>query len=92
MRKVVLACIFGFMATFTKGGSKQIPAEMVDNFVKSILGESPLSHLQEIDQVLAIGDGIAGFDSETKGMALNLEADNVGIVELGADRNIYEDR
>merc|ERR1712186_28217 len=60
--------------------------------------------VQETGQVLAIGDGIARvhglkniqaeemveFDSGIKGMALNLEPDNVGIVVFGNDREIKE--
>jgi len=60
--------------------------------------------LEEIGKVLAIGDGIARvhglqrvqagemveFDSGLRGMALNLEADNVGVVVFGNDRAIKE--
>ena len=59
---------------------------------------------EEIGQVLSVGDGIArvygldsvqsgelvNFESGVKGIALNLEADNVGIVVLGKDRPIVE--
>ncbi|MGL4495195.1 MAG: F0F1 ATP synthase subunit alpha [Beijerinckiaceae bacterium] len=58
----------------------------------------------EVGQVLSVGDGIARcygldnvqagemveFESGVRGMALNLEADNVGIVIFGADREIKE--
>ena len=58
----------------------------------------------EVGQVLSVGDGIARaygldnvqagemveFPDGTKGMALNLETDNVGIVIFGDDRNIKE--
>lgn len=60
--------------------------------------------LEEIGKVLAIGDGIARvhglqrvqagemveFDSGLRGMALNLESDNVGVVVFGNDRLIKE--
>ena len=60
--------------------------------------------LEEIGKVLAIGDGIARvhglqqvqagemveFDSGLRGMALNLENDNVGVVVFGNDRVIKE--
>ena len=60
--------------------------------------------LEEIGKVLAIGDGIARvyglqsvqagemveFDSGLRGMALNLENDNVGIVCFGSDTTINE--
>jgi proton translocating ATP synthase F1 alpha subunit len=60
--------------------------------------------LKEFGTVISIGDGIARvfglmkvqagemveFSSGIKGMALNLETDNVGIVVLGNDRDIQE--
>merc|ERR1712228_1107135 len=67
-------------------------------------GEKTQIDLQETGQVLTIGDGIARvhglkniqayemveFDSGIKGMALNLEPDNVGIVVFGKDQDIKE--
>jgi F-type H+/Na+-transporting ATPase subunit alpha len=58
----------------------------------------------EVGQVLSVGDGIARvfgldkvqagemveFENGTRGMALNLESDNVGIVIFGSDREIKE--
>merc|ERR1719240_1377299 len=63
-----------------------------------------VNDLKEFGTVISIGDGIprvfglmkvqAGemveFSSGVKGMALNLETDNVGIVVLGNDREIQE--
>jgi proton translocating ATP synthase F1 alpha subunit len=60
--------------------------------------------IEEIGQVLSVGDGIARvyglknvqagemveFPGQIKGMALNLENDNVGIVIFGSDTNIKE--
>ncbi len=60
--------------------------------------------LEEIGHVLEVGDGIARihgldhvqagemveFPHGIKGMALNLESDNVGVVIFGDDRSIYE--
>jgi F-type H+/Na+-transporting ATPase subunit alpha len=60
--------------------------------------------VSEIGQVLSVGDGIARvygldnvqagemveFANGVKGMALNLEKDNVGIVIFGEDREIRE--
>jgi F-type H+/Na+-transporting ATPase subunit alpha len=60
--------------------------------------------VSEVGQIISVGDGIARvygldkvqagelveFPDGTKGMALNLEADNVGIVIFGNDRNIRE--
>ena len=59
-----------------------------------------VNDLKEFGTVISIGDGIARvfgltkvqagemveFNSGVKGMALNLETDNVGIVVLGNDR------
>ncbi len=62
------------------------------------------AEVSDVGQVLSVGDGIArvyGLDSVqagemvefnggVKGMALNLEADNVGVVIFGDDRGIKE--
>lgn len=69
-----------------------------------ILGAAPKADLEETGRVLSIGDGIARvyglkniqademveFSSGLKGMALNLEADNVGVVVFGNDKLIKE--
>jgi F-type H+-transporting ATPase subunit alpha len=62
------------------------------------------AEVSEVGQVLSVGDGIARvfgldnvqagemveFESGVRGMALNLETDNVGIVIFGSDRQIKE--
>src|SRR5213083_2945071 len=62
------------------------------------------AEVSEVGTVLSVGDGIARvygldnvqagemveFDKGTKGMALNLEADNVGVVIFGSDADISE--
>ena len=62
------------------------------------------AEVSEIGQVLSVGDGIARvygldnvqagemveFPGSIRGMALNLEADNVGVVIFGDDRSIKE--
>ncbi|MGE0238578.1 MAG: F0F1 ATP synthase subunit alpha [Parvibaculaceae bacterium] len=62
------------------------------------------AEVSEIGQVLSVGDGIARvygldnvqagemveFPNGIRGMALNLEVDNVGIVIFGSDRDIKE--
>ena len=62
------------------------------------------AEVSEVGQVLSVGDGIARvygldnvqagemveFPGGIRGMALNLETDNVGIVIFGADRDIKE--
>ncbi len=71
--------------------------EKIENF-------AAVSDISEIGQVLSVGDGIARvygldnvqagelveFSSGIKGMALNLETDNVGIVIFGEDSGIKE--
>ena len=62
------------------------------------------AEVSEVGQVLSVGDGIARvygldnvqagemveFPGGIRGMALNLEADNVGVVIFGSDRDIKE--
>jgi F-type H+-transporting ATPase subunit alpha len=62
------------------------------------------AEVTEVGKVLSVGDGIARvfgldnvqagemveFESGVRGMALNLETDNVGIVIFGSDREIKE--
>ena len=62
------------------------------------------AQVSEVGSVLSVGDGIARihgldnvqagemveFEDGTKGMALNLEADNVGVVIFGSDAAIKE--
>jgi F-type H+/Na+-transporting ATPase subunit alpha len=62
------------------------------------------AEVSEVGQVLSVGDGIARvygldnvqagemveFPDGTRGMALNLETDNVGVVIFGDDRSIKE--
>jgi F-type H+/Na+-transporting ATPase subunit alpha len=62
------------------------------------------AEVSEVGRVLSVGDGIARvygldqvqagemveFEDGTRGMALNLESDNVGIVIFGDDRHIAE--
>ena len=71
--------------------------EQIKNF-----GEA--AEVSEVGQVLSVGDGIARvygldnvqagemveFENGVRGMALNLETDNVGIVIFGEDRQIKE--
>jgi len=86
--------------TMNKAGA----AEVASLLEERISGASSSGDLEETGQVLAIGDGIARvhglrniqaeemveFSSGVKGMALNLERDNVGIVVFGNDRLIKE--
>jgi len=75
----------------------KILKEQIKNFGKE-------AQVSEVGQVLSVGDGIArvyGLDNVqagemvefadgVRGMALNLEADNVGVVIFGSDRDIRE--
>ncbi|KAK8374841.1 hypothetical protein O3P69_017724 [Scylla paramamosain] len=79
-------------------------AEVSTILEERILGAAPKANLEETGRVLSIGDGIARvyglkniqaeemveFSSGLKGMALNLEPDNVGVVVFGNDKLIRE--
>ncbi len=79
-------------------------AEISDILKKQIAEFGAQADVAEIGQVLSIGDGVARvygldnvqagemveFPSGIKGMALNLEQDNVGVVVFGSDRDIKE--
>ena len=78
--------------------------EIKDILQKKIENFSALADVAEIGQVLSVGDGVASvsglsniragemveFENDVKGMALNLEHDNVGVVVFGDDRDIKE--
>ncbi|CAO3670270.1 unnamed protein product [Umbelopsis vinacea] len=84
--------------------AKPQTSEVSSILEQRILGASGDVDIQETGRVLSIGDGIARvyglkncqaeemveFSSGLKGMALNLEPDNVGIVVFGNDRLIKE--
>uniref|UniRef100_A0A6B2E879 ATP synthase subunit alpha n=1 Tax=Phlebotomus kandelakii TaxID=1109342 RepID=A0A6B2E879_9DIPT len=84
--------------------SCQRNAEISAILEERILGAAPKADLDETGRVLSIGDGIARvyglkniqademveFSSGLKGMALNLEPDNVGVVVFGNDKLIKE--
>jgi len=79
-------------------------AEISAILKKEIANFGAEAEVTEVGQVLSVGDGIARvygldnvqagetveFQDGTKGMALNLETDNVGIVIFGDDRAIKE--
>ena len=80
------------------------PSEISKILKEEIKNFGSESEITEVGQVLSIGDGIArvhgldnvqagemvSFADGTKGMALNLEDDNVGIVLFGSDAQIKE--
>ncbi len=79
-------------------------AEITAILKEQITGFGTEAEVAEVGQVLSVGDGIARvygldnvqagemveFPGGIKGMALNLETDNVGIVIFGNDRTIKE--
>lgn len=79
-------------------------AEISEILKKQIADFSAQADVAEIGQVLSVGDGVARiygldnvqagelleFPGGIKGMALNLEMDNVGAVIFGEDRDIKE--
>ncbi len=83
----------------------EIRAAEISNILKTqIANFSTQAQVSEIGTVVSVGDGIARvygldkvqagelveFSNGAKGMALNLEADNVGVVLFGDDRGIRE--
>lgn len=91
-------------STHFAAASSQSTPEVSSILEQKILGVQSKQDLEETGRVLTIGDGIARvyglkniqaeemveFSSGLKGMALNLEADNVGVVVFGNDRLIKE--
>ena len=80
------------------------PSEVTKLLKDQIKNFGEKAEVSEIGKVLSVGDGIARvygldnvqagemveFDDGSKGMALNLENDNVGVVIFGDDRKIKE--
>ena len=80
------------------------PSEITKLLKEQIKSFGEKAEVSEIGKVLSVGDGIARvygldnveagemveFEDGSKGMALNLESDNVGVVIFGDDRKIKE--
>ena len=80
------------------------PSEVTKILKEQIKNYGEKAEISEIGKVLSVGDGIARifgldnvqagemveFDDGSKGMALNLERDNVGVVIFGDDKKIKE--
>src|SRR5215469_5391591 len=80
------------------------PGEISAILKREIQNFGQEAEVSEVGQVLSVGDGIARvygldkvqagemveFPGGTRGMALNLESDNVGVVIFGTDRDIKE--
>ena len=82
-----------------------VNASEISSIIKEKIAHSGIDlDVSEVGQVLSVGDGIARvyglekvqagelveFSSGVKGMALNLEEDNVGVVIFGSDQEIKE--
>ncbi len=82
-----------------------VSASEISSIIKDKIAQSDVNaDVAEVGQVLSVGDGIARvygldnvqsgelveFESGVKGMALNLEEDNVGVVIFGSDQEIKE--
>lgn len=83
----------------------EIKAAEISKILKEQINDfSAQANVEEVGQVLSVGDGVARvygldqvqagemveFPGGIKGMALNLETDNVGVVIFGSDRDIKE--
>ena len=80
------------------------PSEVTKILKEQIKNYGEKTEISEVGKVLSVGDGIARifgldnvqagemveFEDGSKGMALNLESDNVGVVIFGDDKNIKE--
>ncbi|KAI0566272.1 ATP synthase subunit alpha [Gracilaria domingensis] len=92
------------MRTSAPTSAAMDPAEVSSIIEDRIINYQQKIELDEVGRVLSIGDGIARvyglnnckagemveFESGLKGMALNLEVGNCGIVVFGNDREISE--
>ena len=80
------------------------PSEVTKILKEQIKNFGDKAEVTEVGQVLSVGDGIARiygldnvqagemveFSDGSKGMALNLESENVGVVIFGDDKAIKE--
>ncbi|MHA7877771.1 MAG: F0F1 ATP synthase subunit alpha [Bacteroidota bacterium] len=80
------------------------PEEVTTVLKEQLAGLKTASELEEVGTVLQVGDGVARiygltkvqagelieFENGRKGLALNLEEDNVGVVVLGSTQDIKE--
>lgn len=82
-----------------------VNASEISSIIKDKIAKTDVGiDISEVGKVLSVGDGVARiyglekvqsnelveFDSGVKGMALNLEEDNVGVVIFGSDQSIKE--
>ncbi|EAS07450.2 ATP synthase F1, alpha subunit (macronuclear) [Tetrahymena thermophila SB210] len=102
--RLALTPFFGFRTSMTLADKKLSTGEASVVLAEKIKGITQQNDITEYGTVISIGDGIARvfgltkvqagemveFKSGIRGMALNLETDNVGVVVLGNDRDIKE--
>jgi len=95
---------FRLLHTATPALAKVSPAELTKILSERISNFAEQQAVEEVGRCLSVADGIARiyglktvkagemveFASGLKGMALNLETDNVGVVIFGDDRTIME--
>uniref|UniRef100_A0A667ZFW9 ATP synthase subunit alpha n=1 Tax=Myripristis murdjan TaxID=586833 RepID=A0A667ZFW9_9TELE len=103
-RAGIVSTTFFAVETFSVLCSFPGTAEVSSILEEKIMGADTSADLEETGRVLSIGDGIARvyglrnvqaeemveFSSGLKGMSLNLEPDNVGVVVFGNDKLIKE--
>lgn len=105
MENNFLLVLKGFVNSVQKGDDTRLKIGEISSLLRGRLRTYfKSSGREEIGRVISIGDGIARvyglknvqagemveFQSGVRGMALNLENDNVGIVIFGDDRKISE--
>ncbi|KRW99424.1 P-loop containing nucleoside triphosphate hydrolase [Pseudocohnilembus persalinus] len=97
-------CAFQSASTQYNAGKKLSIGETFKTLEEKITNIQQKIDIREAGEVVSIGDGIARvtgltqvqagemveFQSGVRGMALNLETDNVGIVVFGNDRAIHQ--
>jgi len=101
----VLDCWYSKPAKSADGVLMEIRAAEISAILKQeIANFGSEADVAEVGQVLSIGDGVArvygldtvqagemvAFPNGMRGMALNLESDNVGVVVFGEDSGIHE--
>merc|ERR1719235_1912452 len=103
-RSAVLAPLSRALHSTPPAFAKVSPAELTKILSERITNFAEHQSVEEVGRVLTVADGIARiyglktvkagemveFSSGLKGMALNLETDNVGVVIFGDDRTILE--
>jgi proton translocating ATP synthase F1 alpha subunit len=103
-RTAVLAPLSRALHSTPPALAKVSPAELTKILSERITNFAEHQSVEEVGRVLTVADGIARiyglktvkagemveFASGLKGMALNLETDNVGVVIFGDDRTIME--